>query len=252
MSRWTREELVMAMNLYCQIPFGRQHSRAPEVVELAKMIGRSPGSVAMKLNNLASIDPAERERGIKGLANASQSDRQVWAEFESDWERLAIESEALRQALGKSTSADSKVPEPVLDMITETDRKQKVRVAQGFFRRMVLASYRNQCCVTGNPIPELLVASHILPWATHPEERVNPRNGLCLSRLHDTAFDQGLISFDGDGQLLLSRRLKGFTGSKTLRENFTRYEGQKMKLPEKFHPDEDFLAWHRDTIFQGE
>jgi hypothetical protein len=249
---WKRDELLLVMNLYCRIPFGRQHSRAPEVIEMAGLLGRTPGSVAMKLNNLTSLDPEEHARGIRGLPGASRLDRQVWSEFHEDWERLAIESEQLRAQVGGASPASQVEEDADLqgEAKTEAERTVRVRLAQGFFRRTVLAAYQNQCCVSGNPVPELLIASHILPWASHPEHRVNPRNGLCLSRLHDGAFDQGLIAFDDDYRLILSRRLRDQLSHQSIHDNFACYEGKPMNLPEKFYPDRVFLAGHRESVFQ--
>lgn len=247
---WNRDELLLVMNLYCRIPFGRQHSRAPEIIELASALDRTPGSVAMKLNNLTSLDPEERARGVKGLPGASQLDRRVWNEFHEDWERCAIESEQLWLQISHSQPPEIGDVDISNEGPTETERTVKVRLAQGFFRRMVLAAYQGRCCVSGNPLAELLVASHILPWASHPEQRVNPRNGLCLSRLHDGAFDQGLIAFDDDYRLILSKRLKDHLASQAIRDNFACYEGNPMKLPEKFYPDRRFLAKHREFLFQ--
>ncbi|MCU1296533.1 MAG: restriction endonuclease [Acidobacteriaceae bacterium] len=51
---WTREELIVAFNLYCKIPFGRIHIRNPQVIELARLIGRTPSAVSWKLANFAS------------------------------------------------------------------------------------------------------------------------------------------------------------------------------------------------------
>ncbi len=204
----------------------------------------------MKLNNLTSLDPEELARGVKGLPGASQLDRQVWQEFHQDWQRLAIESEALRESIfsGQTTQPSNAVLSTEIQ--TETDRTIKVRLAQSFFRRVVLSAYQAQCCVTGNPITELLVASHILPWASHPEQRVNPRNGLCLSRLHDGAFDQGLIAFDGDYRLILSKRLKDHFTNQNIRDNFSGYEGKPLKMPDRFYPDKAFLAGHWEAVFQ--
>lgn len=246
--RWNRDELLLAMNLYCRLPFGRQHSGAVEVIELAKALRRTPGSVAMKLNNLTSLDPQERRRGVKGLPGASQLDRSVWDEFQQDWERLAIESERLRAQLPENHQS-SPLPEfadSLAEAPTEGERTAKIRLAQSFFRQMVLTAYQDRCCVSGNPVRELLVASHILPWASHPEHRVNPRNGLCLSRLHDAAFDRGLIAFDDDYRLLVSRRLRDRLSNDAIRDNFARYQGQPLALPEKFLPDRGFLAGHRE------
>lgn len=249
---WDRNELLLVMSLYCQIPFGRQHSRAPEVIELANALGRTASSVAMKLNNFTSLDPEELARGVKGLPGASQLDRRVWTEFHENWERLVIESEQLRTQIRLDPpenlmGEEMKLP---VESPTEAERTTKVRLAQGFFRRTVLAAYQNKCCVSGNPVTELLIASHILPWAGHPEHRVNPRNGLCLSRLHDGAFDQGLITFDCDYRLVLSKRLRDQLSNRAIHDNFVCYEGKPLNLPEKFFPDQCFLSVHRETIFQ--
>ena len=92
---WTRDEHIMAFNLYCKIPFGRQHSRAPEVIALAKLLGRSPNSVALKLNNFSRLDPELQARGIKGMAHGAKGEIEVWREFDDDPESLAFESERL-------------------------------------------------------------------------------------------------------------------------------------------------------------
>ncbi len=218
---------------------------------MANALGRTPGSVAMKLNNLTSLDPEELARGVRGLPGASQLDRQVWQEFHQDWQRLAIESEALRENIWPDQTTQTSDFDPAIEIRTDTERTVKVRLAQSFFRRVVLSAYQAQCCVTGNPITELLIASHILPWASHPEQRVNPRNGLCLSRLHDGAFDQGLIAFDDGYRLILSKRLKDHFTNQNIRDNFAGYEGKALKMPERFYPDKVFLAGHRESVFHS-
>lgn len=267
---WNRTELLVAMNLYCRIPFGRQHSHAPEVIKLAQVLGRTPSSVAMKLNNFTSLDPEEKARGIKGLPGASRLDRQIWDHFHTDWEEMAAESELLWKQLVEKPVTENQDSPPSLekpveapqektfsnDILklpigpTESIRTQKVRLAQGFFRRTVLAAYLGRCCISDIPIPEFLIASHILPWALFPEQRINPCNGLCLSRLHDTAFDEGLITFDEDYRLVLSRRLKDYLPNESLQVNFSSYEGKSLRMPEKFFPEIKFLAHHREHIFQ--
>lgn len=63
-NNWTREETLLAFDLYCGVPFGKIHASNPEIIELARIIDRTPASLAMKMCNLASIDPVQRERGI--------------------------------------------------------------------------------------------------------------------------------------------------------------------------------------------
>ena len=82
------------------------------------------------------------------------------------------------------------------------------RIKQDFFRRAVLASYRGRCCISGVGEPRLLIASHIVPWREDKANRLNPSNGLCLSAIHDKAFDSYLFSLTDDGRVVLSAALK--------------------------------------------
>jgi putative restriction endonuclease len=236
---WTRDELIIAMNLYCQLPFGKMHQHNPLIIEIAEKMHRTPSSLAMKLTNFASLDPNLKARGIKGLAGASQADRTIWEEFHHNWEHMILHSEAVMESLQ-------------IKQYKNTEREVIItqRMGQNFFRRMILANYKYQCSLTGNPISELLVASHIIPWRTAPEHRLNPCNGICLNRLHDTAFDQGLISFDEDYCLMVSSYLKQSISNKSVFENFISYEGCRMTMPEKFYPHLDFLFYHRQNIFK--
>ena len=92
---WTREELIVAFNLYCKIPFGRIHIRNPQIIELAKAIGRTPSAVSWKLANFARLDPALQRRNIAGASHGGHAEVEIWDEFGNDWEGLAFESEQL-------------------------------------------------------------------------------------------------------------------------------------------------------------
>lgn len=134
---------------------------------------------------------------------------------------------------------------------TETSRRVRVRLAQRFFRKSVLASYNGQCGVSGINLSPLLIASHILAWSRFPEHRADPRNGICLSRLHDAAFDRGLIAFDESYRLILSKALHDAISNSVLNEAFKRFEGKALRLPDKFRPGMSFLAIHREDVFLG-
>jgi len=263
---WNREELLVAMNLYCKLPFGQLRHGNPLIIALAAKLGRTPSSVSMKLCNFASLDPGLRARGIKGLSGASSADRAVWAEFHDNWEKLGVASEEqLQQLLGEeiieAPSTARRIPRqlPPLEKYpiwipagpTETVQSIKVRLGQQFFRQSVLASYNSRCCITGNPVPELLVASHILPWSSHSEHRLNPRNGLCLARTQDAAFDRNLISFDEDFRLIVGTRLKEFLPNYALAHEFLNYEGKPIQMPDKFLPGEEFMRIHREAFVRN-
>ena len=78
---WTREELIVAFNLYCKIPFGRIHIRNPLIIELAKAIGRTPSALSWKLANFARLDPALRKRNIAGAGHGARAEVEIWKEF---------------------------------------------------------------------------------------------------------------------------------------------------------------------------
>ena len=86
--RWTQDELLVALGLYCQLPFGQFHRRQPLIIQAAKSLQRTPDSLAMKLSNLASLDPQITGTGRKGLPGASELDRQMWQTFTSDTSTL--------------------------------------------------------------------------------------------------------------------------------------------------------------------
>jgi len=108
-----------------------------------------------------------------------------------------------------------------------------------------------RCCISEINVPRLLIASHTKPWRDFPDARLDPRNGLCLSVLHDAAFDAGLITLDKKLAVILSKKLKDFFPSAALEENFSRFEGKPIRLPDKVaEPNPAFIKFHRTKIFQ--
>ena len=254
--RWSREELLVAFNIYCKTPFGKLHSRNPDIVRVAAILGRTPSSLAMKLVNFASLDPSITSTGRKGLGNASRADKAIWDEFNADWEALAVESEIHLKDLVKKSGgvvSESQKDEDYLDETNYAGATKAVqiqaRIKQSFFRRAVLSSYKQRCCITNISEPRLLVASHIVPWKSDAKNRLNPRNGLCLSALHDKAFDRGLITLTDEFRILVSPTLYAFESEQFIRETLIALEGNRISLPDKFVPDISFLKRHREEVF---
>jgi putative restriction endonuclease len=262
--KWTREHFLIALNLYCKLPFGRFDRTNRLVIEVASKMGRTPSSLAMKLGNFASFDPVQRARGIKGLSGATKQDRIMWNEFRSHLNSLGPESEQLLHDLFTKDDdrevdflrRDKVRLERSRDLVaptgpTEATANVKVRRGQQFFRQTILNAYGVRCCISGINVPRLLVASHIKPWRDFPKARLDPRNGLCLSSLHDAAFDDGLITIDKKLCLVLSKRLKSYFPQVALEQSFVPFEGKPIRLPEKIVlPDPEFLQHHRRWIFK--
>lgn len=249
---WTREELILAVNLYYKLPFGRLHSRNPEVINLATLIGRTANSVAYKLVNFASLDPSQQARGIKGASNTSNLDKLIWTEFFNHLDVLAYESEKLLANLEQITVEKlNAIPENELLREGKT-REQivKVRVNQQFFRKSVLASYNNTCCITGIQQTEFLIAGHIKPWGIDEKNRLNPQNGIAINALHDKAFETGLITITTDFKIKISSVLKKQHKVPSIQEYFLMYENRDMILPSRFLPDIEFLNYHNNERFK--
>lgn len=248
---WTRDELIVAFNLYCKLPFGKIHYRNPQIIELANAIGRTPSAVAWKLVNFASFDPTLQKRNIKGARNAGKLDKIIFDEFYSNWAKLAYESEILFSKLLKH-----KTPIRVEDLdefITKEGKVKeslvKIRVNQSFFRYTILASYNNECCMTGISIPDVLVASHIIPWSKDEKNRLNPENGLCLNSFHDKAFDHGLITVDIEYKIRVSKSVEKFKHNTNIQKFFYSFDGKQINLPNRFFPNKEFLKYHNERIF---
>ena len=252
--KWSREETILAFELYCRTPFGKISQSNADIIELAALLGRTPGSVGLKMHNLAHYDPELQKRNVTAMAHGSKLDGEVYAEFAKNWTELSFQAQAIRAKMENKSIAE------VVDVgdIEEIpvgeyrDRMMKARIGQYFFRISVLNSYGKRCCITGLSKEDLLVASHIKPWRVSNEqtERTNPCNGLCLNSLHDKAFDKGLITVSKDYRVIISNRVKDADMDERTKEWFMGYENKRIILPDKFLPGKHFLEYHNDVVFQ--
>lgn len=248
---WTREESILAFDLYCRIPFKKTKANNPAVIALAQALGRTPASIARKLGNFGANDPELKRQNISGLSHTSKLDEAIWHEFNADWGKLVVEADRLRR---KYTGQTSVPVEPLIREITgatERPATAKQRIYQSFFRTSVLSGFNQQCCICGLPHPEILIASHIIPWSVREDTRVNPQNGLCLCASHDLAYERGLISIGTGFSILVSDRAKK---SKDIASQFLfiAFEAKRILLPDRFTPRKEFLSWRLQKFWEGE
>jgi putative restriction endonuclease len=256
---WSRDELILALYLYCQIPFAKTKASNEDVQQLAHLIGRTPASVARKLGNFGAFDPLLSQQGISGLTHYSKADKEIWDEFSGRWNALVEESRRLLTsgirvekhtlAITSSFNSDRVIIRP-LEGTTERSRMVKNRLFQSFFRRAVLSSYGSICCICGLDLSPLLVASHIIPWAARQDTRTDPQNGLCLCALHDKAFDRGLLSVDTNFSVIVSPIVE-VSHTPMVHTTFLSFQNQQIRLPIRFVPRQEYLQWHIDNIFRN-
>ncbi len=246
-AKWTKEETVLALALYCKIPFGRIHKNNPQVIELSKLIGRTPASVSMKMGNFGRFDEELARKGISGLSHGSAIDKTVWDEYHFNMQALSetVDKIPYMQYLLDDDDVIESLP-------TGKTRSTvaKARVNQNFFRSAVISAYNKKCCVTGLDVPSLLIASHIKPWReSDPQtERTNPCNGRSLNVLHHKAFDEGIFTIDSDYKTLVSKTAKERYTSEVFHDFFEKYEGRTITLPERFFPSKDMIEYHNSKL----
>jgi putative restriction endonuclease len=249
---WNKQQLIVALNIYWKIPYNKiSGSSNSEIKEIAPIIGRTPAALAYKLMNFTSLDPERKGIGNKGKTGAGSTDKEIWNEYFGKWEKLALDSSTILSTI------QNKPIEEMLDLETELkftegrekERIVKTRVNQSDFRQRILASYNEKCSITGISITSLLVASHIIPWSKNIQERLNPKNGICLNNIHDKAFDKGLITITTDFKVKLSDAILQKRKDYNIQKYFIEYENQPIILPDRFIPSVEFLEYHHLNIF---
>ena len=244
-NNWTKEETIVAFNVYCKIPFKDSNKNHPMIIEYAKIIGRSPSALNMKVGNLGRLDPKLKEKGIVGLSHGSKIERIVWEEFYANPEQFAYESECLiAKYANKSIEKSSKIDINDLPNGKERETIVKLRVNQSFFRSAVMTSYNNRCCVSGVGNPQLLEACHIVSWADDSHNRTNPENGLCLNSLFHRAYDKHLMAITPDYEIIISENFMEKVEDSTFEKYLKEINGRKINMPTRFYPQRELLDIH--------
>jgi putative restriction endonuclease len=112
--------------------------------------------------------------------------------------------------------------------VDDKETKSKTRSKQKYFSDMIKTNYGNSCAITGISTRSLLIGAHIVPWSKDKSKRLDPRNGICLSRLVDKCYEDGLIAIDEKFRVLLSKEI---INDKNLYRELKRYKGKKISLP---------------------
>ena len=249
---WTRDETLMAFTLYYLLPSKMVDKSGADIINLAKAIGRTPSSVALKAWNIAAYDANRVARGRVGMTHGSRLDVQIWEEFAEKGDELIDEGVRLLGSTIDQNIASPQIRYAVVDLVPEGEERKvhrRVRVNQQYFRNNLMANYKEKCCLTGLAITQLLVASHIKPWRdSDPKtERLVASNGLLLNAFHDKAFDKGLMTLSKNCEVILSPKL---VRNDITSEWLFKYEGQRITMPSAMPPSPIFIEYHQDMVFQ--
>lgn len=231
--------------MYCKIPFKKSSKSHPMIVHYAKIIGRTPSALNMKIGNIGRLDKDLSEQGITGLRHGAKMEEKVWEEFYDAPDKLAYESELLlAQFMERPIEEVSGIELPDLPEGTERNALVKQRVNQTFFRRTVLSSYHSTCCISGLVNEKLVEACHIMGWAEDAANRTNPCNGLCMNSLFHKAYDNLLLSITPDMKVVVSAELINDAKDLPFKEYLKGINGKEIFCPDKFFPKKEFLDAH--------
>ena len=214
----------------------------------------------MKCCNFASLDPAERARGVRGLSGASDADGEVFNRYAHDVEALDDARSAVMERLALPVPDEAAGAAPIdLDRLVErlsgpagageSTAVRRVRRLQSLFRQIVLVSYDSACAVCDLAVPDLLDAAHITPWGREAARRLDPANGIAMCVLHHRAFDRGLISVAADNRVVLADELRREDATPVHRVALLGIEGRAVRPPRRFTPAADAFDFHRANVF---
>jgi HNH endonuclease len=197
-------------------------------------------------NQGTKINAAFDEFQVRKTQSSGYDERHGWkVNFESESACNAFLNVCEAFASGGLDEARSKASE--FDQITAPKTSKSTvtesRVGQTKFRKDLL-KYWKTCAVTNFKIERLLRASHIKPWSVaNSTERLDTFNGLLLVPNLDALFDDGYISFNKLGHIMISSQLPE-----------TEYAGlglaTDMKLRKINGAHVPYLAFHFEHVFK--
>lgn len=252
---WSREEVTIALGLYAVTPASKISGKNKAIQELAKLLGRSPGSVSYKLSNLLELDK-HRKGGPKGFGNYSKTDEEIMKKFSAEGDPGNLKLDLLHDALAglcDENYSSFYIPQNLRllrdSLIIEEPRTGnevlrliRTRTNQSYFRSSVLANCGEKCAITECNIPSLLEAAHILPWTAFVEARMEISNGIPLIPLFHKAYDQNLIGITADGVIKVSKKLL-LSGDKTFGSFMSELENKKLHMESYRTPiNRDYLS----------
>jgi len=202
--------------------------------------------------NMKDIPKSYLQKGYCSAAIRSYQDFLVGQNYEEDLIEIFKNHKGDEPDIVKKLKKEIVVPSFLKEDLKNIQGKEymrsvRVRANQNVFRKMILHIYNQTCCITGLNIPEINIASHIIPWTVDETIRLDPANGLCLSATYDSAFDKCLISLDDDYRLIISKNIKDYYKNENVKEYFISQEGRKIAMPIAYLPKKEYIQRHRSN-----
>jgi putative restriction endonuclease len=245
---WSYLETALCLKVYLESGRKVPTKTFPGIIELVNLTSRTADSIILKMANFRSLDDSVDS---KGMAHVSELDRIIWSTLEKSPRKLKeIWDESVSNPSTKTKISNRDIS-IVFDPVKTGVARNSVdtRIGQEAIRSLTLRNYGYACSFCGLDYPDLLMASHIIPWGERSDTRGVLSNVICLCAIHDRAFDRGLLTIDDNYKILVSTKINKYAETKAI---FTEISGKKISLPKdkRMVPDLQFLKYHRSEIFQ--
>lgn len=238
---WSRDEYLVTLDLYLNKDNIVEDQTDPDVQDIADLIDRTPGAVALRLANYRHLDP----RSTEGMSHVSKGCREIWEEYYRNEEELEHEAELAKQRLresGESPKGGGREGETEVG-VGETEISGTGRTGQGDFRSVIRSRYDDECLLCDVSTPGLLQASHILDWSEFEDLRGEPDNGMLLCYTHHRAFDLGIFTISGSYEVEVR---PGFSDDGTFLER-TLFDQEQLHFS-RSPPSEEYLSRHNERL----
>ncbi len=185
--------------------------------------------------NVLLIKTNEREYRVSGMGHSN-----IWYGKPEENEKVL---KYIRDYKKEYDNRIEKIEKKLSDVVgSDRETLVKVRINQDKFRNGLIEKYGGKCCLCGMNHLSMLVASHIKPWSkSDKNEKLDIENGLLLCPNHDKLFDAGLISFDLNGEIIISNQL-----SEHNQNIMNVNKNLKIKITDD---NREYIKYHRDNIF---
>jgi putative restriction endonuclease len=196
-----------------------------------------PSLTGIVVNKKTGVPGAGFRLGHRTLGDAQQR------AFAFDWSSVARPfPEESRSRLGRQRSLGDSAADTSFE-VSDADAIVNGRGPyQDRFRKRLTKIYGGRCALCDTRHENLLVASHIVPWAEDAKNRLNPQNGILLCRTHDAALESGLIHISPEGLTHVAVTNAGKLG-KDLYDHLRRTLPRLRSVPRRFAPSDAFLQW---------
>lgn len=164
--------------------------------------------------------------------------------FESDIDNSLID----RAIIDKTISAkDFHAVKEIL--VNQSRGIATLRSGQDAIRKHTLKNYSNQCAMCDIDDPEILIASHIVPWSEEKATRGWLENVICLCVLHDALFEQGKITVNSDYTIEFSDQFRRRCYDKSnIYSVITQNTKTRLRMPQNTVPSKKLLMRHKSRL----